>query len=885
MTPSTIETGAALPAVPVEETEAFATLVSLAHRKTLSIPEGLLARHILTLNRDIDWPIQRAGMEAVLRRVASLKQERLRIGARPPGRRLFGLYSTRRARQADRPYRTVLESIEPLRGSCDCPDYLRNSLGICKHLLVILADICSQPRRYAQASSVLGAVELPTHARLRWDPVRPLTGEGDWLARVSLVGSTPPATLSAELAGTARRWFDNSRTGRRSLREAWNRDPEKRSRLVSDLLGVLDARPAAGARGGWPPDPALHALLRAEAQRLTRVLADRAGRPALMKALRTLKGKLYPYQVEGVERMLASGRLVLGDDMGLGKTIQAIACCHALWHAGRVRRGILVMPASLKPQWLREWQQFTDTPVQVVEGGAAERRKTLSASGRGFLIMNYEQVIRDLPALQALKPDIVVLDEAQRIKNWATKTAACIKALQPHYRMILTGTPLENRLDELVSVVEWVDNHALEPKWRLTPAHSIFADGSKQIVGARNLDTLRLRLSTCMLRRRRQEVLRQLPPRTDTVVPVELSEEQRDAHDALNQPIAQLMSIAKKRPLSPAQFLRLMSLLTTQRIISNGMAQAEFATVWPDISGIGNPEPALLRGLGTPKLLEFREILAQVAVEQGRKIVVFSQWRRMLSLTQWAVQDILRESGVRSVFFTGQETQKQRTANIVAFHDDPDTRVFFATDAGGVGLNLQKAATCCINIELPWNPAVLEQRIGRIYRLGQKWPIDIYNLVSQDCIEARIASVVSDKRALFTGLFDGASDEIRFERSGSFLATMERLIEKPAIPEAADADGASDEASGAVEAELDDVVSAADESQDSPILPGGAGADAATGARMPTALPPAGDIRTLFSGLKVHRTDDGGLRIEAPPETAATLAAVLEGLAQVLKGL
>ncbi|MDZ4804143.1 MAG: DEAD/DEAH box helicase [Candidatus Eisenbacteria bacterium] len=884
MTPNTIEAGSALPTVPIEETEAFATLTSLAHRKTLSIPEELLVRHILSLNRDADWSVQRAGMEALLRRVGSARQEALRVAERPPGRRLFGRYSTRRARQAERPYRTVLESIEPVRGSCDCPDYLRNSLGVCKHLIVILADICSKPKQYAYARSARAAAELPTHARFRWDPVRPLTGEGDWLARIALVGAIPSGKLPAEIAGAARRWFDSPRTGERLLRETWIHDPEKRSRLVSDLLLILEVRPATGSPRGWLPDPALHSLLRMEAQRLKRVLTDRADRPALTRALRTLKGKLYPYQVEGVERMLASGRLVLGDDMGLGKTIQAIACCHALWHGGKVRRGILVVPASLKPQWLREWQQFTDTPVRVVEGGAAERRKTLSGSWRGFFIVNYEQVIRDLPALQLLKPDMIVLDEAQRIKNWATKTAACIKALQPHYRMILTGTPMENCLDELVSVIEWVDNHALEPKWRLTPAHSTFADGSKQVVGARNLDTLRLRLSACMLRRRRQEVLRQLPPRTDTVVPVELSEEQRDSHDALNQPIAQLMSIARKRPLSPSQFLRLMSLLTTQRIISNGMAQAEFATVWPDISGIEDPEPALLRGLGTPKLLEFREIVNQVVVEQGRKIVVFSQWRRMLALAQWAVRDILRDSGVRSVFFTGQESQKQRTANIVAFHDDPDTRIFFATDAGGVGLNLQKAATCCINIELPWNPAVLEQRIGRINRLGQKWPIDVYNLVSQDCIEARIAAVVADKRALFTGLFDGASDEIRFERSGSFLSTMERLIEKPAIPDAPDLDGASAEASGAVEAELDEVVSAADESQDSSLRPGSAGPGTAESARMPEAPPPAGDIRTLFAGLKVRRTDEGGLTIEAPPETAATLAAVLEGLAQVLKG-
>jgi SNF2 family DNA or RNA helicase len=124
---------------------------------------------------------------------------------------------------------------------------------------------------------------------------------------------------------------------------------------------------------------------------------------------------------------------------------------------------------------------------------------------------------------------------------------------------------------------------------------------------------------------------------------------------------------------------------------------------------------------------------------------------------------------VRSAFFTGEEGQKRRTQNIVDFHDDPACRVLFATDAGGVGLNLQRAANACINLELPWNPAVLEQRIGRIHRLGQKRPIDVYNLVSEWGIEPRISDLVGNKRAFFTGLFDGTTDEVAFERSGAQL--------------------------------------------------------------------------------------------------------------------
>jgi SNF2 family DNA or RNA helicase len=139
----------------------------------------------------------------------------------------------------------------------------------------------------------------------------------------------------------------------------------------------------------------------------------------------------------------------------------------------------------------------------------------------------------------------------------------------------------------------------------------------------------------------------------------------------------------------------------------------------------------------------------------------------ILRLAHWATRDVLARDRVRAAFFIGEESQKRRTQNIVEFHDDPACRVLFATDAGGVSLNLQRAASACINIELLWNPAVFKQRIGRIYRLGQNRPIDVHKLVSEPGIESRISDLVGTKQAFFTGLFDGTTDEVAFE--GSFL--------------------------------------------------------------------------------------------------------------------
>ena len=845
----------------VEKREAFETLLHLAHRKTGRIPPDLLARHVLACYGEADWPVQRAALEALLRRLEFARRDGLRVGARPARGAALGSYGTRPRGGPARPYRTVLRRLEPLEASCDCADFLRSSLGLCKHLLAVLDDLAATPSRLARAGRANG-VSPPT---LAWDPVRPLLGPGDWLERVRLLPGASAAAQAPARLRRARRHFAGRGPEGAAPRCTWPSRPDRRLALVNDLLALATSPGAAGSLG----DPALVALLREERLRLE--VADGGGRPSL----RGLRRKLYPYQREGVARFLARGRLLLADDMGLGKTVQAAAACHALYRAKRVERGLLIVPASLKGQWLREWEATSDVPLALVEGSPPQRAHAYRACRRGFLVANYEQVLRDLASILEWDPGLVVLDEAQRIKNWATKTAAFVKRLRPPYRLVLTGTPMENRLEELASIMDWVDDHALEPKWRLVPWHSVFADGSREVIGARHLETLRERLVPSMVRRVRQEVLDQLPPRTDSVVPVEMSDAQREEHDALVPPIVQLMKRAQRRPLTQAEFLRLMTLLTTQRIIANGMAQYRFPEVWPGLERAPAGE-SVLAGLASPKLAELRALVTGLAVDQGRKIVVFSQWRRMLRLAAWAVGDVLAAQGLRAAFFTGEESQKQRTRNLVDFHDDPATRVLFATDAGGVGLNLQRAANACITCDLPWNPAVLEQRIGRIHRLGQTEPIDVYSLVSQDSIESRIARLVADKRALFRGLFDGGSDAVRFDRSGSFLASLERLFADAPEP------GEEDEDELEAEAELaEDTLPSAPPQAVSPAQAAAPQATASPGATLPAA-PGLEAMQGLFAGLEVQRTPEGRVRIEAPPEAAAALASLLQGLAQAL---
>jgi superfamily II DNA or RNA helicase len=812
--------------------EALSVLRAAAQR-TAGPLAGQLAERALRVTERADFAVAQDALQALLRRLAAAPDAGAILSR--PRRRALGWYAVGRRERGAPHYKVLLSSLDPIEGSCSCPDFAKASLGLCKHIFLAAEG------RSDRAAPIDGPV-------LVWDPVRPLTGPGDWLGRVAWRDGRRPLTPPQ---ARVRRLFrgDGERV---ALAAGVLGDPRARLAAVEALLAVARADDRFA-------EPAVPPLLERERAHLTRIVRQALSPREVRRHADSLKQKLFLYQREGVRRFLERGRLLLADDMGLGKTAQAIAACHILVAAGRVRRGLIVVPAPLKAQWLGEWQQFTDVPLTLVEGTPSERARTVARAGAAMLLVNYEQVVRDLPQLLRFHPEIVVLDEAQRIKNWATKTATYVKRLDAPWRLVLTGTPMENRLDELASIMEWIDESALEPRWRLASWHTAAGDGRSATMGARNLDTLRQRLAPSVIRRVRREVLEQLPPRRDTSVAVPLTTAQRAVHDDLNQPIARLAAQARRRPLSQPEFLRLMALLTRQRIVCNGLAQADFAEVWPSIER-RRPTAAVLDSLASPKLGELRELVSAIAVGQERKVVVFSQWRRMLSLASWAVSDLLRPAGVRAVFFSGEEGARRRTQNVVDFHDDPSVRVLFATDAGGVGLNLQRAASCCIHLDLPWNPAVLEQRIGRVYRLGQEDPVESYTLVAESGIEGRIAALVGDKQALFTGLFDGTSDTVEFERAGSFLARLERLVPRPTV-----------------EAEADVLADPAVEA--APEADGEDGAD-----EVPPSTPAVGSVASLLGQIEVKQLPDGRVSFEAPGPAAVALADLFRGVAQLLAG-
>src|SRR5579875_658376 len=213
--------------IPVEETEAYGTLMTRVFKRTGKIPPEVLVRQILSIVPAAEWPVRVEAMDALLRRIDAGREDKLRVESRPPGGRMLGLWATRRPGSGARPYRTVLLGVDPVESRCDCPDFVRNSLGLCKHSLVVLEHVHARPRLLQHAVKEQEWGEPPAREGLWWDPIRPLIGPGDWLERVTWRGETEAVAARSTRAARALSWFRPARDGAAGLKSAHPADPKR----------------------------------------------------------------------------------------------------------------------------------------------------------------------------------------------------------------------------------------------------------------------------------------------------------------------------------------------------------------------------------------------------------------------------------------------------------------------------------------------------------------------------------------------------------------------------------------------------------------------------------------------------------------------------------
>ena len=389
----------------------------------------------------------------------------------------------------------------------------------------------------------------------------------------------------------------------------------------------------------------------------------------------------------------------------------------------------------------------------MINGGRAQRRKDFAIDDF-CKITNYEKLSPDLDLIAAWGPELVIVDEAQRVKNWNTIAARALKRIDSSYAIVLTGTPLENKLEELISIVQFVDQHRLGPTWKLLHEHQV-KDDAGRVTGYTGLEKIGQTLAPVMIRRRKSEVLRQLPVRTDQNLLVPMTEMQMLYHQENADIVTKIVQRWRKtRFLSEIDQRRLTCALQNMRMSCNSTWLLDHETD----HGV--------------KADELAALFDDLFVDSEAKAVVFSQWTR----THDIVIRRLEARGVGYVSFHGGVPSDKRPALIERFRDDPACRVFLSTDAGSTGLNLQHASTL-VNMDLPWNPAILEQRIARIHRMGQTRPVRVINFVSKGTIEEGMLSVLAFKRSLSAGILDGGSGEISLggSRLNRFMKDVENV--------------------------------------------------------------------------------------------------------------
>jgi len=654
-----------------------------------------------------------------------------------------------------RVYEVTVRSLQRRINGCTCPDFLTNQLGSCKHIEAVLAALDRKLKgKLAEAERA-----APPTAEV-------YLSYGEQV-EVCVEAARRLPRKAAELIG---RYFDD--------RGRLTGDPavqvralvDEASRLPAAAFETVRVAPDVVAYGQMLADGAAH-----RAQRDWFLGEVRAGR----RSLDVVGTQLYPYQVEGMLHLAFNGRALLADDMGLGKTVQAIAAALLLRELRGISRVLIVTPASLKHQWQREIRRFTGLPAQSVDGPAS-KRELLYATPAFFTLVNYELLLRDREVFERLAPDLMILDEAQRVKNWRTQTAQAVKSLSSRYRFVLTGTPLENNLDELYSVMQTLDPRLLGPLWRFNARYfqtERRKSGTYKVLGYKNLEELRTRIRPVVLRRTRDEVLTDLPPRVDNNIFAEMTPAQLGPYDEYKAIVAKLVRITEYRPLTPDESKRLFMALQKMRILCDALELHDRRI------------PAKLKRTTAPKLDELANILREQVREGRRKAVLFSSFEGMLDL---AIERVARPLKLGHVKLAGSVPTARRGALLDRFRDDPECRLFFSTDAGGVGLNLQ-SASLVINLDLPWNPAVLEQRIGRAHRMGQSQTVQVVNLIAQGTIEERMLDTLAQKRQIFQAVFaamDGP-DELVFAKDRGLIARLRQLLtDEPVAPELAEAPAA-----------------------------------------------------------------------------------------------
>ncbi|MDJ0342617.1 DEAD/DEAH box helicase [Streptomyces sp. H10-C2] len=470
-----------------------------------------------------------------------------------------------------------------------------------------------------------------------------------------------------------------------------------------------------------------------------------------------LAATLRDYQLRGLNWLHRMTSLGLGgclaDDMGLGKTVTLIAL-HLRRQEGKTTAGptLVVCPASLLGNWEREIQRFAPaTPVRRFHGPGRDLAGLDAGADGGFVLTTYGTMRRDAERLAEQPWGLLVADEAQHVKNPHAHTAQALRRIPSRGRVALTGTPVENNLSELWSLLDWTTPGLLGTLTSFRDRYATAVEGDRDEQAARRLAAL---VRPFLLRRRKSDpgIAPELPPKTETDQPVSLTKEQVSLYEAL---VRELMAeIEEKQGIARRGLV--MKLLTGLKQVCNHPAQ-----FLKEAAGAKLPGRS-----GKLELLD--ELLDTVLAEDGSALV-FTQYVAMGAL----IERHLADRGVDTLFLHGGTTVKRREEMVDAFQRGEKKVFLLSLKAAGTGLNLTRAGHV-IHYDRWWNPAVEDQATDRAYRIGQTQPVQVHKLIAEGTVEDRIAEMLRQKRELADSVL-GSGEAAFSELSDSELAELVTL--------------------------------------------------------------------------------------------------------------
>lgn len=453
-----------------------------------------------------------------------------------------------------------------------------------------------------------------------------------------------------------------------------------------------------------------------------------------------LKAELRPYQQEGVSWMqfLRDFELggVLADDMGLGKTIQALAHLLTEKAAGRADRpSLVVAPTSLMFNWKREAERFAPSLRVVILQGPKRQEHFDNIAEQDLVLTTYALLPRDLEVLRAQPWHLLILDEAQAIKNPRSKGAQAARSLDARHRLCLTGTPLENHLGELWSLMDFLMPDLLgdERGFRRLFRNPIERHGEHERTGP-----LRRRIAPFLLRRTKEEVAAELPPKTEILREVALADDQRDLYETLRLALHEkVRKEVERKGLAQSGIIILDALLKLRQCCCD-----------PRLVSLENAR----RVNGSAKLDLLMELLAEL-LDEGRRVLLFSQFTSMLSLIEKALGERMKKRKDHDyVKLTGQTRDRQTPVDRFQANEVP--LFLISLKAGGSGLNLTAADTV-IHYDPWWNPAAERQATDRAHRIGQDKPVFVYKLLTEGTVEQRVTELQARKQTLADAMLEG----------------------------------------------------------------------------------------------------------------------------------